>query len=82
MSELQKAPVEKIGEMKAVKITYRSTVGNENISKKLFGYGPWSEMKAGKRYTHKPVPGVLQGTLARKCGKACIIVSRNGAPRY
>ncbi len=57
----------------AVKVMYRSPSGR-NINKKLFGYGPWNEVKSGKVYQHKPVPGLLQGKFVQKCGRACLVV--------
>jgi hypothetical protein len=56
----------------AVKLTYRSA--GRDISKRLFGYGPWSEVKAGRIYRHKSIRGVFEGTLMRRCGRACLIV--------
>lgn len=54
------------------KLTYRS--GGHNLAKKLFGYGPWKEVKRGKVYQHKRVIGTLEGLPVRKCGRACLIV--------
>ena len=55
-----------------IKLTYRSA--GHDISKRLFGYGPWSEKKAGKIYRHKSIQGLFEETLIRKCGRACLIV--------
>jgi len=55
-----------------MKLTYRSA--GRNISKRLFGYGPWKEVKAGKVYLHKPIHGIFHGAHIRKCGRACLIV--------
>lgn len=55
-----------------MKLTYRSA--GRDISKRLFGYGPWREEKAGKAYIHKPIRGILHGAPIRKCGRACLMV--------
>jgi hypothetical protein len=70
--ELKKRKIEDTGTVHAVKLTYRSA--GRDISKRLFGYGPWNEKKADKIYRHKSVHGLFQGTLMRKCGRACLIV--------
>jgi hypothetical protein len=57
---------------KKVRIRYDSK--GHNITRELFGYQPWTEKKSGKTYTHKGVHGILEGTPARKCGNACVIV--------
>lgn len=69
---MKKRSIEGTERIRAVKLTYRSA--GRDISKRLFGYGPWNEKKAGKTYRHKSVHGLFQGTLMRKCGRACLIV--------
>jgi len=69
---LKKRSIEGIERIRGIKLTYRSA--GRDISKRLFGYGPWNEKKAGKIYTHKSIHGLFQGTLIRKCGRACLIV--------
>ncbi len=61
-----------VGSEKKIRIRYDSK--GHNITKHLFGYGPWTEKKFGKVYNRKAVPGILQGTAAYKCGNACVIV--------
>lgn len=63
---------EKSDKIPAVRLTYRSK--GKNITKRIFGYGPWYEKKAGKRYLHKGVSGDFRGGLIRKCGRASLIV--------
>lgn len=55
-----------------IKIKYDSK--GHNITRHLFGYGPWTEKKSGKVYRHRAVHGLLQETPAYRCGNACIVV--------
>lgn len=69
---MEKRRIEDRERVHAVKLTYRSA--GRDISKRLLGYGPWDEVKAGKIYHHRSIRGVFQGTLVRKSGRACLIV--------
>jgi hypothetical protein len=56
------------------KIRIRYYSKGHNITKYLFGYGPWTEKKFGKVYKRRAVPGILRGITAYKCGNSCVIV--------
>lgn len=72
--ELKNKKRESLERIRLVKLTYRSK--GRNLAKKLFGYGPWKEVKRGKVYRHKRIIGALEGLPVRKCGRACLIVPR------
>jgi len=70
--KLEKEKAKATGRIHAVRLTYRSA--GRSINKKLFGYGPWKEAKAGKTYVHKPIRGIFSEAPIRRCGRACLVV--------
>ncbi len=72
MQELN--PDKTAGEHQTLRLSYKS---GHNITKQLFGYGPWLEKKGEKLYKRKATMGILQGTGAYQCGRACIVIPEN-----